>query len=191
MHSGLRKVFMLKEIIVVEGKSDVAAIRRAVDAECLITGGFSLSPSILAQIEAAYHRRGIIIMTDPDSAGERIRTFLRNKFPQAKHAFIPRAVATGEDGRVGVEKAAPEQIRTALDKVRTAEMAVSKQFELEEVLSAGLAGTAAAADKRAFLGAELGIGWANAKTFLRRLNTYGVSRSEFDAALQRWEAMHG
>lgn len=182
---------MLKEVIVVEGKSDVAAIHRAMEAECLITGGFSLSPSILAQIEAAYRRRGIIVMTDPDSAGERIRTFLRNKFPQAKHAFIPRAAAVGDDGRVGVEKAAPEEIRAALEKVRTAEMSVSTEFVLEEILSAGLAGTATAVEKRAFLGAELGIGWANAKTFLRRLNTYGVRRSEFDAALQKWEAMHG
>ena len=76
---------MIGEVIIVEGKSDVAAIRQAVEADCLITGGFSLSPALLGQIEAAYRRRGIIIMTDPDSAGERIRTFLR------KHAHATRA----------------------------------------------------------------------------------------------------
>ena len=59
---------MIGEVIIVEGKSDVAAIRRAVEADCLITGGFSLSPELLGQIDAAYRRRGIIIMTDPDSA---------------------------------------------------------------------------------------------------------------------------
>ena len=89
---------VIGEVIVVEGKSDVAAIRRAVEADCLITGGFSLSPELLGQIDAAYRRRGIIIMTDPDSAGERIRTFLRKRFPEAGHAFIPRTEAVGEDG---------------------------------------------------------------------------------------------
>ena len=182
---------MLKEVVVVEGKSDVAAVRRAVDADCLITGGFSLSKELLGQIEAAYSRRGIIVLTDPDSAGERIRNFLRSIFPQAGHAFIPRSMAVGADGRVGVEKASPADIRAALEKVRTAEMAVSTEFSLEDILTAGLSGAEEASEKRAFLGAELGIGWANAKTFLHRLNTYGVRRCEFSAALQKWEAMHG
>ena len=182
---------MIREVIVVEGNSDVAAVRRAVEADCLITGGFSLSPALLAQIEAAYRRRGIIILTDPDSAGERIRTYLRERFPQAGHAFIPRIAAVGTDGRIGVEKAAPAEIRAALGKVRTAETQVVYEFVLTDMLSAGLSGAEIAGEKRAFLGAELGIGWANAKTFLHRLNTYGVSRGEFEAALKKWEAVHG
>ena len=181
---------MIREVIVVEGKSDVAAIRRAVEADCLITGGFSLSTELVGQIDAAYRRRGIIILTDPDSAGERIRTFLRKRFPQAGHAFIPRAHAVGEDGRIGVEKADPAQIRAALEKVRVAEIIVGVEFTVADLLDAGIAGGTAATAKRAFLGAELGLGWANAKTFLHRLNTYGVSRQEFDAAKGKWEAMH-
>ena len=181
---------MIGEVIIVEGKSDVAAIRQAVEADCLITGGFSLSPALLGQIEAAYRRRGIIIMTDPDSAGERIRTFLRKRFPEAGHAFIPRTEAMGEDGRVGVEKAAAEQIRTALAKVRQAEISVGTEFTVADMVEAGLAGGASAAEKRAFVGSELGLGWANAKTFLHRLNTYGVRRAEFDTALEKWEAVH-
>lgn len=181
---------MIREVIVVEGRSDVAAIQRAVAADCLITGGFSLSRALLGQIEAAYRRRGIIILTDPDSAGERIRTFLRERFPQAAHAFIPRGSATGADGRVGVEKAQPAEIRAALAKVRTAELSPASEFSVADMLAAGLSGGALAGDKRAFLGAELGIGWANAKTFLHRLNTYGVSRGEFAAALNKWEELH-
>ena len=181
---------MIGEVIVVEGKSDVAAIRRAVEADCLITGGFSLSPELLGQIEAAYRRRGIIIMTDPDSAGERIRSFLRKRFPAAGHAFIPRTEAIGEDGRVGVEKAAAEQIRAALAKVRQAEISVGTEFTVADMVEAGLTGGVVAAEKRAFVGSELGLGWANAKTFLHRLNTYGVRRAEFAAALEKWEAMN-
>jgi ribonuclease M5 len=181
---------MIKEVIVVEGKSDVAAIRRSIEADCLVTGGFSLSEESLSQIEAAYQRRGIVILTDPDSAGERIRNFLRKRFPRAGHAFIPRCEAVGEDGRIGVEKASPEQIRAALEKVRVGQSEVATIFFTEDLLDKGLSGGAGAADKRAFLGAELGLGWANAKTFLHRLNTYGVSREEFCAALKKWEESH-
>ena len=181
---------MIQQVIVVEGKSDVAAVRRSVEAVCLITGGFSLTPQLIGQIEAAYQRRGIIILTDPDSAGERIRSFLRKRFPEAGHAFVPRGEAIGADGRIGVEKALPEQIRAALAKVRLAEVTVSAEFEFADIVDYGLSGVPDSAEKRAFLGAELGIGWANAKTFLHRLNTYGVSKQEFNQALDKWEALH-
>ena len=47
----------------------------------------------------------------------------------------------------------------------------------------GLSGSPEASRKRDRLGAELGIGYGTAKTFLRRLNTYGVTREEFERAL--------
>ena len=181
---------MIQQVIIVEGKSDVAAVRRSVEADCLITGGFSLTRQLVGQIEAAYQRRGIIILTDPDSAGERIRSFLRERFPAAGHAFVPRSEAIGDDGRIGVEKASPEQIRAALAKVRLAEVTLRTEFDVADIVDNGLAGVNEAADKRAFLGTELGIGWANAKTFLQRLNRYGVSRAEFDQALAKWEALY-
>ena len=67
---------MIKEVIIVEGKNDIAAVQRAVDADCIATGGYSLIGRNLKSIEAAYKRRGIIILTDPDYAGERIRAYL-------------------------------------------------------------------------------------------------------------------
>ena len=85
---------MLKEVIVVEGKSDTAAIRRALEADTIETGGFTLAASTLRKIEAAYKKRGIIILTDPDGAGNRIRRFLTERFPEAGQAFIPRIDAT-------------------------------------------------------------------------------------------------
>ena len=80
---------MIKEVLVVEGKMDVVAINKAVEADCIITEGFNLKPAALKNIEQAYKKRGIIILTDPDSAGERIRKFLTKRFPEAKHAFVP------------------------------------------------------------------------------------------------------
>ena len=34
-------------------------------------------------------------------------------------------------------------------------------------------------------GEILGIGFANAKTFVRRLNNYGITREEFNLAMQK------
>ena len=173
---------MIKEVLVVEGKMDVCAIRRAVEADCIITGGFSLKASTLQDIKHAYKRRGIIILTDPDSAGERIRSYLAKRFPKAKHAFVPREEATANDD-IGIEQASPEAIRRALATVRTPGWNPEPIFTTHDLVKNALSGSPDASARRARLGAALGIGFANAKTFLQRLNSYGISREEFDAAL--------
>lgn len=173
---------MIKEVLIVEGKMDVVAINKAVKADCIITGGFSLQPRTLDNIAEAYKKRGIIIMTDPDGAGERIRRFLAKRFPEAKHAFVPREDATANND-VGIEQASPEAIRAALAKVHTLEWEPSEVFSSADLLKNGLNGSAEAVARRAKLGAILGVGWANAKTFLMRLNHYGVTRADFEQAL--------
>lgn len=173
---------MIKEVLVVEGKMDIVAIDKAVEADCITTGGFSLNKRSLNDIAEAYKKRGIIILTDPDGAGERIRRFLAKKFPDAKHAFIPREEATANND-VGVEQASPEAIRKALEKVHTLQWNPAEIFTMSELIENRLSGGAEASERRAKLGAALGVGWANAKTFLKRLNHYGVTREEFEAAV--------
>lgn len=173
---------MIKEVLVVEGKMDIVAINKAVKADCLITGGFGLGKRALNDIAEAYKSRGIIILTDPDTAGERIRRYLAKRFPKAKHAFVPLEEATANDD-IGIEQASPEAIRKALEKVRTFEWEPTNLFSSTDLLKAGLSGSPKASEKRAKLGAMLGLGYANARTFLQRLNHYGVSREDFFAAL--------
>ena len=175
---------MIKEVIIVEGKQDVNAINRAIEADCIMTHGFNLHPRTLSLIKQAYKKRGIIILTDPDYGGEKIRNFLSKRFPEAKHAFIPKEDATANND-IGVEQASPEAIKIALEKVRCLEWQESSEFSYEDLIKNRLNGVAEAAVKRAQLGAALGIGYANAKTFLQRLNKYGVTRIEFEEALNK------
>ncbi len=177
---------MIKEVLVVEGKMDVVAIDKAVEADCIITGGFALKPRTLENIEKAYERRGIIILTDPDSAGERIRAFLSKRFPEAKHAFVPKEDATANDD-IGIEQAGPEAIRKALENVRSLNWNPEEIFHSGDLVKHGLSGMPDSSERRARAGAILGIGWANAKTFLKRLNHYGVTREEFDEAMRQLE----
>ena len=175
---------MLKEVLVVEGKMDTVAIRRALEADTIETGGFTLAPYTLRQIEAAYKKRGIIILTDPDGAGERIRRFLTERFPEAGQAFIPKIQATANND-VGVEQAQPEAILAALAKVRHHDYRPQGEFTHMDLFRYALNGSPQAAARRDALGAELGIGYGNAKRFLERLNHYGVTREEFLAALAK------
>lgn len=173
---------MLQEVIVVEGKNDAQAVKRAVEAQVLVTQGWQLSPNTLANLRGAYERRGLIILTDPDGPGERIRARLAALFPQAGHAYIPKEAARGE-GDVGVENASPASIRTALARARHYQEGAGPAFTMEDLFRWGLNGASQAAARRAALGAALGLGYGSAKHLLTWLNAYGLSRAEVEEAV--------
>lgn len=174
---------MIKEVVIVEGRDDEAAVKRAAEAETIATHGFGIKKETFALIEKAYLDRGIIIFTDPDSAGEKIRKRLSKRFPEGKHAFLPREEAA-KDGDIGIENASPESIRNALFRARPAIYEGRIEFRREDLFGNGLTGSACAAARRDKLGKLLGIGYGNSKVFLNRLNQYGIERQEFMKAIE-------
>lgn len=173
---------MIKEVIVVEGKSDIQRLAQAVEAECIATEGYTLRRAVVEQIRIAYEKRGIIILTDPDGAGERIRRTLSKKFPNAKHAFVPKEDATAHND-VGIEQASPEAIRRALEKVHSEQWSGSDEFSMDDLFRCDLVGDTDSAKWRGQVGAMLGIGYSNGKQFLYRLNHYGITREDFEKAV--------
>ncbi|MCL6626436.1 ribonuclease M5 [Alicyclobacillus shizuokensis] len=178
----------LEDVVVVEGLHDRHKVESAVDADVFVVGGDRISRRLLQQLQRIRRTRGIIILTDPDGPGERIRRRIDEQVPGCRHAFIPRAAAT--DGRrVGVELASVEAIVEALLHTRgaaasaAAPTARAPVFSLADLVVVGLAGCAGAAERRRQVGERLGIGSANAKAFVRKLNLLGVTRAEWEAAL--------
>jgi len=175
---------IIKETIVVEGRDDASAVKRAVEAEIIITHGFGITEETFRLIEFAQRKKGVIIFTDPDFAGEKIRKRISNRIRGCKHAFLPREEALKDDD-IGIENASPDSIRRALAKVRTEVKAGKKEFQKIDLIKNNLAGTEKASERRAKLGKLLGIGYGNSKQFLSRLNNYGVTREEFEEALKK------
>ena len=181
----------LLETVVVEGRDDEAAVLRAVDAAVISTHGWGMPDGNVERIRAAYERTGIIILTDPDFAGENIRRRLSEQFPDAKHAYLARPEASKRQGErvvdIGVENAAPEAIQAALLAAR-AQVQTGPSAEMvtqADLIALGLAGGSGSTQLREALGKELGIGSCNAKAFARRLAAFGIPREEFLAAWRR------
>lgn len=181
----------LLETVVVEGRDDEAAVLRAVDAAVISTHGWGLPEGNVERIRAAYERTGIIILTDPDFAGENIRRRLSEQFPDAKHAYLARPEASKRQGErvvdIGVENAAPEAIQAALLAARAQVQAgpCAEMVTQADLIALGLAGGSGSTQLREALGKELGIGSCNAKAFAKRLAAFGISREEFLAAWRR------
>ena len=174
----------IKEIIVVEGRDDTAAIKKSVDAVTIETHGYGITERTWSLLDKAYEETGIIVFTDPDHAGRQIRRRLMERFPKAKEAFLDRSDAE-KDGDIGIENASPDSIRAALQRaccsVETETGA--QRFTMEDMISAGLVGQADSAARRQAVGKSLGIGYGNGRSFLQKLNKFGVTADELRRAI--------
>ena len=209
---------IIEEIIVVEGRDDTAAIKQSVDAVTIETHGYGIRPDTWDTIAKAHQEKGIIVFTDPDHAGEQIRRRILERFPDAKEAFLDRGLAE-KDGDIGIENASPESIRQALQKAHctisgagiagadiagadtgadgadTVAGSVNRKsgevFTSDDMFRWGLSGSEGSSERRSRLGSALGIGFANSKTFLQRLNRFGITRNEIEQELKNGSIFTG
>lgn len=117
----------IKEAVIVEGKYDKIKLSAIVDTVIIETDGFAIFKDKEKQklIRFLSEKRGIIIMTDSDSAGFKIRNFINGitKSENIKNVYIPdiygkekRKTESSKEGKLGVEGMKPEIIMSALTK---------------------------------------------------------------------------
>ncbi len=115
----------VREVILVEGRYDKNALSQVVDAVILETAGFGIFHDRQKQklLRRLAETRGLIVLTDSDSAGFLIRGFVKGFVDPAlvRHAYIPdlygkekRKSAPSKEGKLGVEGMRPEVLLEAL-----------------------------------------------------------------------------
>ncbi len=122
-----QKRIKIKETIIVEGKYDKIRLSPLFDANIIELGGFQIynNKDRLALIRRIAEKNGIIILTDSDSAGFRLRHYLSSAIPKAniKNVFIPdifgkekRKAKPGKENLIGVEGMSTEILLDAFKK---------------------------------------------------------------------------
>lgn len=163
----------IKETIVVEGKYDRELLKRVTDAPIICTGGFDLykNRATLKSIRTMAKKTGIIVLTDSDSAGFRIRNYIKQCVGNGgtvKHAYIPtvagkerRKEKAGREGLLGVEGMTEEVLREILKTVTEVNINTGVQsmrkITKAQLYEDGLAGRDDSAERRRRLAAELGL----------------------------------
>ena len=178
----------IQEVIVVEGKDDTKRIKMAVNADTIETRGSAISDETLDQIAELQEKRGVIVFTDPDYSGEKIRKTIREAVPGVKHAFLKRKDAVPvHQGSLGVEHASPEVIREALKNLYTEVPDAPAMISRETLAAKGLINGLAAKKRRELLGEILNIGYTNGKQLYKRLRLFEITPGDFEDAMQKVE----
>lgn len=154
----------LRQAVVVEGKYDKIKLVSVIDAVIIETNGYGVFKDAekLALIRYYAEKTGIIIMTDADSAGFRIRNFLKGAVNSGNiiNVYVPdifgkekRKTRPSCEGKIGVEGMTRQVILEALEKAG--------------ISAADTSGTSADRISRADL-FELGLSGCAGSSFLRR-----------------------
>lgn len=174
----------MASVIVVEGVHDVARLKAIYpDCNCVITNGREIDDSTIDLIKELSKTHEIIIFTDPDSPGERIRSIITDAVPNAKQAFLRKKYCISSNRKkVGIEHASSEAIIDALDNVYTPTFS-EDVITMNELFELGLNGNSNSAVLRDKISDYLNIGKPNCKTFLKRLNLLGLTKKDVEELL--------
>lgn len=178
----------MNPIIVVEGRDDTRRLKEVFpDIETIETQGSAISEETINLIKKAHEIREVIVFTDPDYPGQRIRSIIQQAIPTVSHAFIEReeAVRKSNQKSLGVEHASDESIKNALasvyhvDSQKNPEMMISQAT----LMQLGLIGFPNSAQLRDKVTRQLRIGHTNGKQLAKRLNGFGITQKELEAAV--------
>ncbi len=167
-------MYRIKEAVIVEGVYDKIKLSRFLDGVILATNGFSVfcKNGRLETIKRLAETTGIVILTDPDSAGFKIRNYIKQALPpeQVKHAYIPdikgkekRKLQPGKEGLLGVEGVSEEIILNALKAAgceidgSSTEAVSGRQITKADLYELGLSGGKDSSALRRRLAEELSL----------------------------------
>ena len=163
----------IKETIVVEGKYDLMRLKEFIASPIITTDGFRVFADKEKQflIREIAKKNGIVLMTDPDSAGQVIRSFLNGVADKRniRQCYVPmikgvekRKATASKEGLLGVEGLSSQIIEEALRKCGAEIIGEEKPEKKEEITKAdlydmGLSGRENSAVLRKVLLSELGL----------------------------------
>lgn len=188
----------IQEVLVVEGKYDAAALATQVDGLILTTGGFSIftSDEKIELLQRLGRRRGLVILTDSDAAGFKIRHYIEKRVQgcEIKHAYIPavpgkesRKEKPSKEGTLGVEGLPPKTLRLALERagVAEAEPRHGRPITYTDLYELGLSGGVGSAEKRRLLLQRVGLPARLSKRALCQVLSSLYSYEEFLQVLEQ------
>ena len=169
---------VINALIVVEGTTDVSLLTSFLDAEIVTTNGSDVPRETIDYILEASKRKDVIVLTDPDYPGKRIRDVLDRHIPNLKHAYIPKEKAI-KHHKVGVAESDKETILDALSHITITKSPTPGNLTYSDLLELKLVGENSGVNKEN-VEAHFHLGYGNGKTLLKRLNAMNIDRKQLE-----------
>lgn len=164
-------------VFICEGKNDLRKIKEVnKDLIVFTTGGFSFGDEFIKLIQRLEKNNQIILMLDPDYAGEMIRNKLKKALKNPLDIYMPKNLCQGV-GKLGIEHAALDDIKNALNNVIDLNNK-SNNITNYDLYSLSLSGTSNSSHLRDKIAHQLAITQRSTKDFLNKINALNITYKE-------------
>lgn len=174
---------MKKEInalIVVEGKTDIALLSSFIEADFYSVNGSAVNENDINYLKQVERTKSIIILTDPDFPGEKIRNYLNEHLNNPMHAYVDKNKAI-KKGKLGVAETDKDEILKALENCVIYNKDNSKKtITTIELYELGIIGKNNSKEIREKIDKVYHTGHSNGKALLKKLNCLNVERKELE-----------
>lgn len=175
------------EVIIVEGRDDTKRLIEAFgpSIKTIETNGSAIGRKVQEQIVEAAKKFDIIIFTDPDYQGERIRRIITKLVPNAKQAYLTQAQAnSGKMGAsLGIEHASIENIQVALSNLMTPMICDIIEISMADLVRLKLTAHPEAKMRRQKISDVFKLGHLNAKQLQKKLGQYHITVEQLEYVL--------
>lgn len=171
---------MSKQIIVVEGKNDVTRLKQVFpNINVVSVNGSAIDPKIVLMLKEKQSTHEIILCTDPDYPGLKIRSALEAELGTVSHVFIERKIAFSKNKKkIGLEHLNNNEIRDAFSNILKKQEENTNDINLEFLVNVGLIGNDNSKYLRNEVSKILNIGHVNGKTLLSRINNFNIDKDK-------------
>ena len=167
----------IDDLIVVEGKTDIDFLSSFIDGDFYSVNGSAVSMTDIEYLKNVQKQKDIVVLTDPDFPGMKIRNFLNRNIENLKNAYVRKEFSI-KHHKVGVAESEKEEILRALKKSILYKRDVKTTITISDLLNLGLTGSETSAKKRYFISSKLSLGKSNTKSFLKKINLLGITFEE-------------
>lgn len=164
----------IKEIVVVEGKSDTQKLQKLFNVQTIETNGSALTEKTINLIKAANNKNGVILFLDPDYQGKKIRNKIAQFLENFKECYISKNDMQQNSNKIGIAEANDEAIIKAFRNYICKTKINQKTIEWFDYLEFNLNTKA----KRLAISNYLGIDYFNHKQLFNQLNLMGITKKD-------------
>ena len=156
----------LDGILVVEGKEDASYLSNYISSEIVVLNGCNLQEGTINYLK----NKRVILLTDPDEAGKRIRSKLNELLPNIINVEIDIKRCT-RGIKNGVAECEIDEVLTKLKDYSCSENKTSSDIQLADLYNLGLMSDKCLREK---VCQRLNLGSCNAKQLFKRLQSNGI-----------------
>lgn len=180
----LKRGIIKNYVVVVEGVNDIKKIKEKYE-NILIrkTNGLGFTDDLVNDLVSLEEKGYIIILVfDPDSAGEKIRSALCKKLKNPRHIYLDKNLCIKKN-KVGIENISDYTLEHLFDNIIEFKKKTTSKLLPIDLYNLGLIGTEMSFKKREIITKYYNIGHSNSKSLYKKLVALDIEKDDLERVL--------